>query len=54
MTDHRDDHDNREVDGEENEALWFKARNAGLSRRTFLALLPQEVPLPSSRLVAYR
>ena len=39
MTDHREEHDNREVDGEEKEALWLKARNAGLSRRTFLALL---------------
>ena len=39
MTDHREEHDNRKVDGEEKEALWLKARNAGLSRRTFLALL---------------
>ena len=39
MTDHREEHDNRVVDGEEKEALWLKARNAGLSRRTFLALL---------------
>ena len=39
MTDHREEHDNRKVDDEEKEALWLKARNAGLSRRTFLALL---------------
>ena len=39
MTDHREEHDNQLVDGEEKEALWLKARNAGLSRRTFLTLL---------------
>ena len=39
MTYHREEHDNRVVDGEEKEALWLKARNAGFSRRTFLALL---------------